>query len=104
MPRYRHRQPEEPRCGVQIEDGRVFGLADNEEGQQRLREANERKEHWLAGQFENEGKKTVLTETTVPADTEGGNAAMAADEVQNLEHAETSVRAAIIGGTKRQDT
>ena len=46
----------------------------NEEAQQRLREAVERKEG-------NEDKKTVLTETVVPADTRGGNAAMATDEV-----------------------
>ena len=47
-----------------------------------MREAVERKEHWLVGQVENEDKKTVLTKTKVPADTEGGNVAMvAADEV-----------------------
>ena len=33
-------------------------------------------EHRLAGQVEMENKNTALTETAVPADTEGGNAAM----------------------------
>ena len=46
-------------------------LAVNEEGQQRLREVVERKEHWLAEQVENKDKKTLLTKTNVPADTEG---------------------------------
>ena len=52
---------------------------------------------WRAGQVENEDKNTVLTETAVPADTEGGNAAMTTDEVENLENVETSVRAAVLG-------
>ena len=41
----------------------------------------------------------MLTETVVPADTEGGgvNAAMATDELENIEHVETSVRAALLG-------
>ena len=61
-------------------------LAEVQEGQQRLREAMERKEHWLAGQVENEDKKTVLTKTKAPADTEGGKVAMmTADEFGNLE-------------------
>ena len=72
-------------------------LADNEEGQQRFREAVERKEHWLAGQVENEDKKTVLTKTVVSADTEGGNAATATDEAENVEHVKKSVRDAILG-------
>ena len=39
----------------------------------------------------------MLTKTVVPADTEGGNAAMATDEVENIQHAESSVRDAILG-------
>ena len=46
-------------------------LADGDEGQQRLREAVESEEHWLAGQVENKDNTTVLTKTVVPADTEG---------------------------------
>ena len=72
-------------------------LADNEDGRQRIREAVERKERWLAGQGENEDKETVLTETAVSADTEEGNASMATDEVENRDHAETFVRVAILG-------
>ena len=72
-------------------------LADNEEGQQRLRQAVERKKHWLARHVENEDKKTVLTKIVVPADTEGGNAAMATDEVGNIERVETPVSAEILG-------
>ena len=72
--------------------------ADNQEGQQRLREAVERKEHSLAGQIENEDKKTVLTKTKVLADTEGGKVAMiTTDKVEHLENAETCVSAAVLG-------
>ena len=61
-------------------------LADDQEGQQRLREAQERKEHWLAGRIGTENKKTALPEIDFPANAEGGKAAMMTeDEVENLE-------------------
>ena len=45
----------------------------------------------------------MLTEPEAPADTEGGDAAMATtDEVENIEDAETSVRAAILGKGDRR--
>ena len=51
----------------------------------------------MAGQVGKEVKHFVLTETAVPAGTEGGNAAMATDSFEKHDHAATSVRAAIIG-------
>ena len=73
-------------------------LADNEEGQQRLREAVERKEHWLAGEVENEDNKNRVDEDWSPRrHGGGGKAAMATDEVENIEHAETSARGAMLG-------
>ena len=61
-------------------------LDDNKEGQQRPRKAV-CTEHCSTGQVENKDKKTVLTTTGVPADTEECNAAMATDEVEHFEHA-----------------
>ena len=77
-------------------------LSSNEEGQQRLREAAGREESWLAGHVEKEDRKTSSMEPEVPANTEGSHAAMATtDEVEKLENAETSLRAAILGKDNR---
>ena len=68
------------KCRFRIED--LF--SDNEEGKQRLREAVERKGHWLAGQVEKEDRNIWSVESEVPADTEGGFTAMATkDELED---------------------
>ena len=80
IPRYMNWEPHKDSisCISKMEDL----LSTNKEGQQRLREVVERKEHWLAGHVEHVDTKAVSTEPKVPANTEGGNAAMATtDEV-----------------------